>query len=149
MGSCYPSWLPLLGLPLHKNQYTLLYLYTLISHWPTRLVWSYIMLVWPQVILLHLDRKLIVNISESVFDEKGTFPLWAGFCFTTEIQPHTTVNYWPSFNFTAASLERILFNLRFLNGGCYKVLNIFFLTILWIGRKTESEMCCGGNSWHT
>lgn len=51
------------------------------------------MLVWPQVILLHLDRKLLVSISESVFGVKGTFPPGASFCFTTEIQSHTAVNY--------------------------------------------------------
>lgn len=51
------------------------------------------MLAWPQVILLDLDRQLIVNILESVFDVKGTFPPGAGFCFTSEIQSHTTLHY--------------------------------------------------------
>lgn len=51
------------------------------------------MLVWPLVILQILDRRLIVKISESVFDVKGTFPPGAGFCFTSEIQSHATVNY--------------------------------------------------------
>lgn len=32
------------------------------------------MLARPQVILHHLDRKVIVNISESVFGVKATFP---------------------------------------------------------------------------
>lgn len=44
------------------------------------------MLVWPQVMLFYLNRKFIVNISES--GVKGTFPLGAGFCFTSEIQAH-------------------------------------------------------------